>query len=142
MADEGTVLLMAELLKEGKRLEEELQRAHEALEAPQRRLEEAQRLLTQAQSTVVQAKEALTRRQAQEEMIQQQIAANEAKKSELRVENRVAEGGGLRPGTAAFVQQMQDLTGDDTEVALDKAQKAAEVDAELKAMKAALGVED
>ena len=142
MADEGTVLLMAELLKEGKRLEEELQRADAALEVPQKRLEEAERLLAQAQTMVAQSRDALARRQAQKEMIQQQIAANEAKKSDLRVENRVAEGGGRRPGTSEFVQQMQELTGDDTEVALDKAQKTAEIDAELKAMKAALGVED
>jgi len=40
------------------------------------------------------------------------------------------------------VEQMQEITGDDTEVAMDKAQQEAEIDAELQAMKAALGVED
>lgn len=142
MADEGTVLLMAELIKEDKRLQEELARAESALEAPRRRLEEAQALLNQAQTTFAQVKDALDRREAQKTMIEAQIRENEAEKSRLRVENRVAEGGGLRPGTAAFVEQMQELTGDDTEVAMDKAQQEAEIDAELQAMKAALGVED
>ena len=135
MADEGTVLLMAELLKEEKRLQEELSRAEAGMEAPMKRLEDAKALVAQAQ-------DALARRQAQRGMIEDKIKENEAKKSQLRVENRVAQGGGLRPGTAEFVEQMQELTGDDTEVALDNAQKQADIDAELKAMKAALGVED
>jgi hypothetical protein len=142
MADEGTVLLMAELLKEEKRLQEELSRAEAGMEAPMKRLQEAKALVAQAQATQAQAQDALARHQAQKGMIEEKIKENEAKKSQLRVENRVAQGGGLRPGTAEFVEQMQEITGDDTEVALENAQKQADIDAELKAMKAALGVED
>ena len=61
------------------------------------------------------------------------------KKSKLRVEAAVAEGGGIRPGTAELVEQMGELAGDAEAYRAKKAVQALDVEAELERLKAAMG---
>ena len=61
------------------------------------------------------------------------------KKSKLRVEAAVAEGGGIRPGTAELVEQMGELAGDAEAYRAKKAVQALDVEAELERLKASMG---
>ena len=58
------------------------------------------------------------------------------KKRELRRDARLREGGGIRPGTQALVEQMTEIAGDPEEHRLSKAAKAADIENELAALKA------
>ena len=60
------------------------------------------------------------------------------KKTKLRIEARVAEGGGMRPGTAELVEQMTELAGDPEVYRAQKAVQALDVEDELARLKAAM----
>jgi hypothetical protein len=54
------------------------------------------------------------------------------------VESQVAQGGGIRPGTAELVEQMGALAGDAQTYRAEKAIQALDVQSELERLKAAM----
>lgn len=142
MANEGDVLLMAELIKEEKRLEARFAETEARLAEPRRVLEVAIQELRAAQARHDEAHGLVLKFEAAHEVARDELAAIRAKKSDLRVESRVADGAAIRRGTSQLVDQLQSITGDDSEVAADRLQRASDIEAELAAMKAELGADD
>ena len=54
----------------------------------------------------------------------------------------MAQGGGIRPGTAELVEQMSELAGDAEAYRAKKAVDALDIDAELARLKAAMAEEE
>ena len=142
MANEGDVLLMAELIKEEKRLEARLAETEARLEEPRRVLAVAAQELRDAQERQAEAQQLVQRFEVAHGMVRDELAAIRARKSDLRVETRVAEGDTIRRGTSQLVDQLQAITGDDSEVASDRLQRASDIEAELAAMKAEMASDD
>ena len=142
MPDEGDVLLMAELIKDEKRLRARVAEAESRLAEPRRVLEQATSALEAARIHHGDAQALLGRFEAAHRMATDELAEVLSKKSDLRVESRVADGVGRRTGTAQLVNDLQAITGDDTEVAADRLHKEMSIEAELQAMKEAMDSED
>jgi hypothetical protein len=138
MVSDGDQALMAEYILEEKRLSAALDALDERLEAPLGKLERARSLLLKAKGAYDQAKSAVDALESDRVLLEGEIAQLVEKKSKLRVEARVAEGGGVRPGTAAFVEQLDELAGDKAEFQLNKRTKALDVEAELERLKDAM----
>lgn len=139
MSDEGTQLEMTELVLEGKELQAKLAVLEQRLAEPMMRLAKAKQLLTRAKAAYEVCLEEVRPLRSDKILLEGELERVEEAKSKLRVESRVAEGGGIRPGTAAFVEQMSEAVGSPEEIALKKANKEAEVDVALAALKAQLG---
>ncbi len=142
MADEGSQALMAELVLMEKEEQAKLAAVQAQLDAELPRLAKAREVVLKAKAKYDEIKALVDPLESDKILIQGELDLIAQKKSECRVEARRIEAGGIRPGTAEFVEQMNEIAGD-PEVARAKAEaQALDVEAELAAMKAKLAAQD
>ena len=139
MATEGDRGLMAQYILEEKRLSGAIDDLTDRLKAPSEKLERAREVLLKAKAAYDQAKGAVESLQSDRMLLEGELDLVREKKSKLRVEAAVAEGGGIRPGTAELVEQMGELAGDAEAYRAKKAVQALDVEAELERLKASMG---
>ena len=141
MADEGSTALMAELVLMEKEEQAKLDAIQAELDVHTPRLAKARELVLKAKAKYDEIKAVVDPLESDKILIQGELADIARKKSECRIEARRIEGGGIRPGTAEFVEQLNEVAGD-PEVARAKAEaQAVDVEAQLAAMKALLAAE-
>ena len=139
MADEGSTQLMAELVMMEKEEEAKLAQVQAQLDVQEPRLAKARELLVKAKANYDQVKALIEPLQSDKILIEGELEALAQKKSDCRVQARRVEVGGIRPGTAEFVERMNEVAGDPEVAKAKEAAKALHVEAELAALKAKLG---
>lgn len=141
--DEGSKLVMTELVLEEKRLRAKIALLDKQLEEPEAKLAKAKAILLKAKAHFEQCLEAVKPLRSDKILLEGELEILEAKKAELRVESRLMAGGGLRPGTQQLVEQMSERVGaSPEELAVKKAARELEADQALEALKAKMDSED
>ena len=138
MATDGDRGLMAQYILEEKRLNAAIDELTGQLRAPSEKLERARELLLKAKAAYDQSKGVVESLESDRMLLEGELELIGEKKSKLRVESRVAEGGGIRPGTAELVEQMGALAGDAETYRAEKAVEALDVESELERLKSAM----
>jgi hypothetical protein len=138
MSTDGDRGLMAQYILEEKRLGAAIEDLNDRLRAPNEKLERARELLLKAKAAYDQSKSVVESLESDRTLLEGDLDLVLEKKSKLRVESRVAEGGGIRPGTAELVEQMGALAGDAETYRAEKAVQALDVESELERLKAAM----
>ncbi len=139
MADEGTNLLMAEYIKQEKELTEKIRAVDLAMQAPVAKLRKAKQVLDKAKAYFDRCLQEVRPLQSDKTLLEGELELVLENKGKLRVESRLAEGEGMRPGTQQLVQQMQKLAGDPGQAEAAAAAKQLKVEDELAALKSKLG---
>jgi len=134
--NEGDRLEMAEYILQEKELEEKLAHVGKQMKEPLEKLRRTKALLNRAQAAFDEALAVCKPLQSEKILLEGELELLLDKKRELRRDARLREGGGIRPGTQALVEQMTEIAGDPEEHRLSKAAKAADVETELAALKA------
>ena len=138
MSTEGDRGLMAQYILEEKRLGAAIEDLNDRLRAPSEKLARARELLLKAKAAYDQSKGVVESLESDRSLIEGDLELVLEKKSKLRVESQVAQGGGIRPGTAELVEQMGALAGDAQTYRAEKAIQALDVQSELERLKAAM----
>lgn len=139
MADEGTQLLMAEHIKREKELNLKLRQVEQAMQEPLQKLRKAKAILEKAKTYFNTCLEDIRPLQSDKTLMEGELEMVLEAKRKLKIESRLAEGGGMRPGTQEFVQQMQELVGDPGQAEAAEAEKQLQVEDALAALKQKLG---
>jgi hypothetical protein len=139
MADEGSTELMAELVMMEKEEEAKLATIQAQLDVHEPRLAKARELILKAKAKYDEVKVVVAPLQSDKILIQGELDAIAQKKADCRMEARRVEVGGIRPGTAEFVEHMNEIAGDPEVAEAKAAAKAISVEAELAALKAKMG---
>jgi hypothetical protein len=139
MADEGSTQLMAELVMMEKEEEAKLAAIQAQLDVHEPRLAKARALIMKAKAKYDEVKVVIDPLESDKILIQGELDALARKKAECRMEARRVEVGGIRPGTAEFVEQLNAVAGDPEVAKAKAADKALSVEAELAALKAKMG---
>ena len=134
--NEGDRLEMAEYILQEKELEEKLKHLNKQMQEPLQKLRRAKEILNRAQAAFDQALATCKPLQSEKILLEGELELLMDKKRELRKDARLREGGGIRPGTQALVEQMTEIAGDPDAHRLSQAAKAADIDNELAALKA------
>ncbi len=135
MIDEGSQLEMTELVLEEKEIKAKLGVLDQRLAEPERRLLKAKQLLLKAKSAYESILEEVRPLRSDKILLEGELERVHEAKSKLRVEARLLEGGGVRPGTQAFVDQMNEVAGDPEDARIAKAADELDLDAALAALK-------
>lgn len=138
MSTEGDRGLMAQYILEEKRLGAAIEDLNDRLVGPSEKLARARELLLKAKAAYDQSKGVVESLESDRSLIEGELELVLEKKSKLRVESQVAQGGGIRPGTAELVEQMGALAGDAQTYRAEKAIQALDVQSELERLKAAM----
>ena len=136
--NEGDRLEMAEYILQEKELQEKLATINREMREPLEKLKRAKEILRRAQGAFDEALAKCKPLQSEKILIEGELELLLDKKRELRRDARLREGGGIRPGTQALVDQMTEIAGDPEAHRLSKAAMAADVESELAALKAKL----
>ncbi len=141
--DEGFRLEMAEHIKAEKELKVKLEILEQKLAGPEAKLEKARALLLKAKAACEQFLAKVQPLRSEKVLIEGELALIAEKKSALRQEALFARDGGnrgLRAGTGALVENMNELAGGSLEQSkLEAAGKALDAEAALAALKDKLG---
>lgn len=138
MATDGDRGLMAQYILEEKRLTAAIDDLNAQLLEPTQKLERTREVLLRAKAAYDQAKAVVGSLESDRTLLEGELELITEKKTKLRIEARVAEGGGMRPGTAELVEQMTELAGDPEVYRAQKAVQALDVEDELARLKAAM----
>jgi len=136
MADEGSERLMAELLLTEKEEGAKLAVIQAQLDEHEPRLQKARELVLRAKAKFDEVRGVVDPLRSDKILIEGELEAIAQKKAECRMEARRIEVGGIRPGTAEFVDELQKLAGDPEVYKAENEAKALDVEAELAALKA------
>ena len=138
--EEGFRLEMAEHIKQEQELRMKLGVLVENMKRPEEKLAKAKEILFKAKAAYEHILAELTPMRSEKTLIEGELTLIEEKKSKLRQEALYARGGGgLRPGTGAFVEQMNELAGDPAEAQMKKEVAAADAASALEALKKKMG---
>jgi len=138
--EEGFRLEMAELIKQEQELKVKLGVLEENLKRPEERLAKAKEILLKAKAAYEQILADVTPLRSDKTLIEGELQLIEEKKSALRQEALYARGGGgMRPGTQAFVEQMNQLAGDAETAQMRKEVAAADAATALEELKKKMG---
>ncbi len=138
MADEGSKDLMAELVLMEKEEAARLAAVQAQLDLEAPRLAKARALVLKAKAKYDEINAIVAPLESDKTLIQGELDLIAQKKAECRMEARRIEVGGIRPGTAEFVEHMNKVAGDPEVAKAKAAAKALDVETELAAMKARL----
>ncbi|MCB9727001.1 MAG: hypothetical protein H6744_05975 [Deltaproteobacteria bacterium] len=141
MADEGAQLEMTELVLQEKDAKARLEAIERKLVEPEARFDKARELLLKAKAAYERCLEEVRPLRSDKILVEGELSLLADKKRELRMQARLAEGGGIRPGTAEAVEALQELAGDPAEAKLRQATDEAAADQALEALKARLASE-
>jgi hypothetical protein len=136
--NEGDPLEMTEYILQEKELEGKIRKLVQQMQEPVARLKRAKAILGKAQAAFDAQLAVCKPLQSDKMLLEGELELLLEKKSDLRREARLRQGGGIRPGTQALVEQMTKLGGDPEEARLTKETVAADVEAELAALKKSL----
>jgi hypothetical protein len=137
--NEGTQLLLSELILQENDLKAKLAAIDQRLAEPEQRLARAKAILLKAKAAYEAVLEEVKPLRSDKILLEGDLEQILQKKSQVRMENRLEEGGGIRPGTQEFVEQMNQLAGNPEERRAKKAAKELELDQMLAALKAQAG---
>ena len=135
MIDEGSKGVLTEYILEEKRIQEGIGKVEDQLEAPLEKLKKAKAIVLRAKAALEAAWAEVKPLQSQKILLEGELELIQDKKREARIQARVTEVGGIRPGTSEFVEQMNELAGDPEEARIKEATKALDVDAALADLK-------
>ncbi len=136
MADEGSKQLMAELVLMEKEQEAKLAEIQTQLDAHEPRLAKARDIVLKAKAKYDEVRGIVDPLRSDKVLVEGELELIAQKKSECRVEARRIEVGGIRPGTAEFVEQMNKVAGDPEEARAKAAAREIDVESELAQLKA------
>jgi hypothetical protein len=138
--EEGFRLEMAEYIKQEQELKLKLGVLVENMKKPEEKLAKAKEILLKAKAAYEQILADLSPMRSDKTLIEGELALLEEKKSKLRQEALYARGGGgMRPGTTAFVEQMNELAGDAATAQMKKEVAAADAATALEELKKRMG---
>ncbi len=138
--EEGFRMEMAEYIRQENELKAKLGVLAEQMKGPEEKLAKARAILLKAKTAYEQILEELTPMRSDKTLLEGELTMVEEKKSKLRQEAAFQRGGGgIRPGTGALVEQMNQLGGDPEEAKMRKEVAAANAADALAALKAKMG---
>ena len=138
--EEGFRLEMAEYLKQEQELNAKLAIIAERLKVPEERLEKAKQIALKAKAALEQIYEEVKPLRSDKTLIEGELQLLAEKKSKLKHDALMARGGaGMRAGTTAFVEQMNQLAGDPAEATMKKEVAQADAAAALAELKKRMG---
>jgi len=138
--EEGFRIEMAEYIRQENELKAKLGVLAEQMKGPEEKLAKARAILLKAKTAYEQILEELTPMRSDKTLLEGELTMVEEKKSKLRQEALFQRGGGgIRPGTGALVEQMNQLGGDPEEAKMRKEVAAANAAEALAALKAKMG---
>ncbi len=137
--NEGTSMEMTELILMEKEERAKLAAVEAALVEPEAKLARAKELLLKAKTAYEHCLAAVKPLRSDKILIEGELELLAGKKSVLRQEAALEHaGGGVRPGTAAFAQQLDELAGDKGEFEAKKAAQALDVESALADLKSSM----
>ena len=140
--EEGYRLEMAEYLKMEQELNAKLAILVDRLKVPEERLEKAKQILLKAKAACEQILEEIRPLRSDKTLIEGELQLLGEKKATLKHDALMARGGaGMRAGTTAFVEQMNQLAGDPAEASMKKEVAQADAAAALAELKKRMGKE-
>ena len=139
--NEGDHLEMTELVLQEKELKAKIGVLDERMKEPVEKLRRMRAILDKAKAAYQASLDAVKPLQSDKMLLEGELELLLEKKSVLRQEARMRESGGIRPGTAALVEQMKGLVGDTEAFRLAQETKAAGVESDLAALKDKMGSE-
>lgn len=139
--EEGFRMEMAEYIRQENELKAKLGVLAEQMKGPEDKLARARAILLKAKAAYEQILEELTPMRSDKTLFEGELTMVEEKKSKLRQDALFQRGGGggMRPGTEALVEQMNQLGGDAEEAKMRKEVAAANAAEALAALKAKMG---
>jgi hypothetical protein len=138
--EEGFRMEMAEYIRQENELKAKLGVLAEQMKGPEEKLAKARAIVLKAKAAYEQILEELTPMRSDKTLLEGELTMVEEKKSKLRQEALFQRGGGgIRPGTGALVEQMNQLGGDPEEAKMRKEVAAANAAEALAALKAKMG---
>lgn len=135
--EEGYRLEMAEYIRQENELKAKLAILVDKLKKPEEKLARAKEILLKAKAAYEHILADVKPLRSDKILIEGELQMIAEKKSTLRQEAAIARGGGagLRPGTAAFVEQMNQVAGDAETAKMKKEVAQADAAAALEALK-------
>ncbi len=138
--EEGYRLEMAELIKQENEQKAKLAIVEQKLAGPEEKLEKAKAILLKAKAAYEQILAEVQPLRSDKILIEGELTALREKKSELKHQAALSRGGaGMRPGTQAFVEQMQELVGPAEDIRLKNEVKQQDASQALEALKRKMG---
>jgi len=138
--DEGFRMEMAEYIRQEKELKVKLEILEQKLEKPEAKLAKAREIVLKAKAAYEACLAEVKPLRSDKTLIEGELEMLSEKKAKLRHDAAMAKGGyGMRPGTQAFVEQMNQLAGDPAEHKLKKETGKLDASAALEALKAKMG---
>ena len=139
MIDEGSKEIMTELILKEKELEEKIASLDAQLVTPLKRLEKAKALLLKAKHAYETILADVQPLKSEKILLQGELASILEKKSAARIEARKIEVGGIRPGTAEFVEQLNEMAGDAETARMREETERAKAEGDLADLKERMG---
>jgi len=138
--DEGFQLEMAEHIKQEKELKVKLEILAQKLAGPEAKLARAREIVLKAKAAYEQLLAEVQPLRSDKTLLEGELELLNEKKAQLRHDAAIARGGyGMRPGTTALVEQMNEVAGDAGAAQLKKQTSALDAAAALEALKAKMG---
>lgn len=138
--DEGFRLEMAEYIRQEKELKVKLEILEQKLAAPEAKLARAREIVLKAKAAYESILAEVKPLRSDKTLLEGELGLVSEKKAQLRHDAALAKGGyGMRPGTQAFVEQMNEVAGDAATHNLKKEANALDAAAALEALKAKMG---
>ncbi len=138
--EEGYRLEMAELIKQENEFKAKLAIIEQKLAGPEEKLEKAKAILLKAKAAYEQILGEVQPLRSDRTLIEGELTLLREKKSELKHQAALARGGaGMRPGTQAFVEQMNELVGPPEDLQLKKEVKTQDAAQALEELKKRMG---
>lgn len=138
--EEGFRMEMAEYIRQENELKAKLTILVDKMQKPEEKLAKAKEILLKAKAAYEHILAELTPLRSDRTLIEGELTMLEEKKSKLRQEALFARsGGGMRPGTEAFVAQMNELAGDAETANMKKEVAAADAQSALAELKRKMG---
>jgi len=137
--EEGFRLEMAECIKQEQELKAKLAVLVEAMRRPEEKLAKAKAILLKAKAAYEQILAELTPMRSDKTLLEGELQLLEEQKAKLRQEAMLARGRGVRPGTTAFVEQLNELAGDAETAQMKKEVAAADAATALEELKKKMG---
>lgn len=138
--EEGYRLEMAAYIQQENEQKAKLAIIEQKLVGPEEKLEKAKAILLKAKAAYEQFLAEVQPLRSDKILIEGELTAIREKKAELKHQAALARGGaGMRPGTTAFVEQMNELVGPPEDLQLKKEVKAQDAAQALEELKKKMG---
>lgn len=131
--------VLTELILEEKRLKGQIAVLDHKLEEPLAKLAKARDLLLKVKAAYEAALAPVRALKSDKILLEGELELIMDKKREARMRARLAEAGGIRPGTHELVEQMNEMAGDRETFEVSQATKRLDVEADLAELRESMG---